>query len=107
MVQDDENKFDMMVRNCVAHDGQRAPIQLVDERGCVVREKIMSPFKKIKNFDTTANVLSYAYFQAGQLLFCGSGLQSILMSHTLSNFTLFLVCSRLQIVECWRRGDSL
>ena len=95
------------MRNCVAHDGQRAPIQLVDEKGCVVREKIMSPFKKIKNFDTTANVLSYAYFQAGQLLFCGSGLQSILTSHTLSNFTLFLVCSRLQIVECWRRGDSL
>lgn len=63
-VKDDENKFDMMVRNCVAHDGQRSPIQLVDERGCVVREKIMSPFKKIKNFDTTANVLSYAYFQA-------------------------------------------
>ena len=24
------------VRNCVAHDGQRAPIQLVDEKGCVV-----------------------------------------------------------------------
>jgi len=63
-VKDDENKFDMMVRNCVAHDGQRAPIQLVDERGCVVREKIMSPFKKVKNFDNTANVLSYAYFQA-------------------------------------------
>merc|ERR1711878_157595 len=63
-VKDDENKFDMMVRNCVAHDGQRAPIQLVDEKGCVVREKIMSPFKKLKNFDSTANVLSYAYFQA-------------------------------------------
>ena len=28
-----------------------------------VREKIMSPFKKVKNFDSTANVLSYAYFQ--------------------------------------------
>merc|ERR1719193_1734216 len=63
-VKDDENKFDMMVRNCVVHDGQRAPIQLVDEKGCVVREKIMSPFKKIKNFDATANVLAYAYFQA-------------------------------------------
>ena len=45
-VKDDENKFDMMVRNCVAHDGQGAPIQLMDERGCVVREKIMSPFRK-------------------------------------------------------------
>ena len=93
----------------MAHDGTRAPIQLVDEKGCVPleRQKIMSPFKKIKNFDTTANVLSYAYFQARQLLFCGGGLQSILMSHTLSNFTLFLVCSRLQIVECWRLGESL
>ena len=63
-VKDDENKFDMMVRNCVAHDGQRAPIQLVDERGCVTRPKIMSPFKKVKNFDATANVLAFAYFQA-------------------------------------------
>jgi len=63
-VKDDDNKFDMMVRNCVAHDGTRAPIQLVDEKGCVVRDKIMSPFKKMKNFDSTANVLSYAYFQA-------------------------------------------
>ena len=62
-VKDDENKFDMMVRNCVAHDGQRSPIQLVDEKGCVARPKIMSPFKKLKNFDATANVLSYAYFQ--------------------------------------------
>ena len=51
------------VRNCVAHDGSRAPIQLVDEKGCVSRPKIMSPFRKVKNFDTTANVLSYAYFQ--------------------------------------------
>ena len=63
-ITDDENKFDMMVRNCVAHDGSRAPIQLVDEKGCVSRPKIMSPFKKVKNFDTTANVLAYAYFQA-------------------------------------------
>ena len=49
----------------MAHDGTRAPIQLVDEKGCVPleRQKIMSPFKKIKNFDATANVLSYAYFQ--------------------------------------------
>jgi len=47
----------------VAHDGRKAPIQLVDQKGCVVRPKIMSPFKKVKNFDATANVLAYAYFQ--------------------------------------------
>ena len=62
--QDDENKFDMLVRNCVAHDGKRAPIQLVDELGCVTRPKIMSKFQKIKNFGSSASVVSYAYFQA-------------------------------------------
>ena len=50
----------------MAHDGRKAPIQLVDQKGCVVRPKIMSPFKKLKNFDATANVLAYAYFQVVQ-----------------------------------------
>jgi hypothetical protein len=54
----------MLVRNCVAHDGKRAPIQLVDELGCVTRPKIMSRFQKIKNFGSSASVVSYAYFQA-------------------------------------------
>ena len=27
-IKDDENKFDMMVRNCVAHDGRRLPIHV-------------------------------------------------------------------------------
>lgn len=63
-IKDDENKFDMLVRNCVAHDGKRAPIQLVDQYGCVTRPKIMSRFHKIKNFGASASVVSYAYFQA-------------------------------------------
>lgn len=63
-IKDDENKFDMLVRNCVAHDGKRAPIQLVDHNGCVVRPKIMSKFQKIKNFGPSASVVSFAYFQA-------------------------------------------
>ncbi|XP_017776515.1 PREDICTED: uncharacterized protein LOC108562621 [Nicrophorus vespilloides] len=63
-IKDDENKFDMLVRNCVAHDGKRAPIQLVDKFGCVVRPKIMSKFQKIKNFGPSASVVSFAYFQA-------------------------------------------
>ncbi|OWR47712.1 Dusky isoform A [Danaus plexippus plexippus] len=33
-IKDDENKFDMLVRNCVAHDGKRAPIQLVCRYNC-------------------------------------------------------------------------
>ncbi|XP_076333547.1 uncharacterized protein LOC143237814 [Tachypleus tridentatus] len=63
-IKDDENKFDMLVRNCVAHDGKRAPIELVDSRGCIVRPKLMSRFTKIKNFGSSASVLSYAHFQA-------------------------------------------
>lgn len=63
-IKDDENKFDMLVRNCVAHDGKHSPIQLVDENGCVIRPKIMSKFHKIKNFGHSATVVSYAYFQA-------------------------------------------
>ncbi len=62
-IKDDENKFDMMVRNCMAHDGKRAPIQLVDQKGCVTRPKLMSRFTKIKNFGASASVLSYAHFQ--------------------------------------------
>jgi len=63
-IKDDEQKFDMMVRNCMAHDGKRAPIQLVDQKGCVTRPKLMSKFTKIKNFGASASVLSYAHFQA-------------------------------------------
>ncbi|XP_050050588.2 uncharacterized protein [Dermacentor andersoni] len=63
-IKDDENKFDMLVRNCIAHDGKHQPIVLVDEYGCVARPKIMSRFQKIKNFGASASVVSYAYFQA-------------------------------------------
>ncbi|RWS22497.1 uncharacterized protein B4U80_05301, partial [Leptotrombidium deliense] len=63
-IKDDENKFDMLVRNCVAHDGKRAPIELVDSVGCIVRHKVMSKFTKIVNFGSSATVLSYAHFQA-------------------------------------------
>lgn len=63
-IKDDDSKFDMMVRNCMAHDGKRAPIQLVDQRGCITRPKLMSRFTKIKDFGASASVLSYAHFQA-------------------------------------------
>ncbi|XP_066942132.1 uncharacterized protein [Macrobrachium rosenbergii] len=63
-IKDDDNKFDMLIRNCMAHDGKKAPIQLVDQRGCVTRPKLMSKFTKIKNFGASASVLSYAHFQA-------------------------------------------
>ncbi|XP_015911955.1 uncharacterized protein [Parasteatoda tepidariorum] len=63
-IKDEENKFDMMVRNCIAHDGKRAPIELVDGQGCIVRPKLMSRFTKVKNFGSSASVLAFAHFQA-------------------------------------------
>ncbi|RWS11053.1 Cuticlin-1-like protein [Dinothrombium tinctorium] len=63
-IKDDENKFDMLVRNCVAHNGKHQPITLVDEYGCITRPNVMSKFHKIKNFGHTATAVSYAYFQA-------------------------------------------
>lgn len=63
-IKDEENKFDMLVRNCFAHDGKRGPIELVDKTGCITRPKLMSRFTKIKNFGSSATVLSYAHFQA-------------------------------------------
>lgn len=63
-IKDDENRFDMLVRNCVAHDGKHQPIQLVDEYGCVARPKIMAKFQKVRNFGPAATVASYAHFQA-------------------------------------------
>lgn len=63
-IKDEENKFDMLVRNCFAHDGKRGPIELVDKSGCITRPKLMTKFNKIKNFGSSATVLSYAHFQA-------------------------------------------
>ncbi|XP_013779004.1 uncharacterized protein LOC106463508 [Limulus polyphemus] len=63
-IKDAENRFDMLVRNCIAHDGKQVPIKLVDGRGCIVRPKLMSRFTKIKNFGSSASVLSFAHFQA-------------------------------------------
>lgn len=63
-IKDEENKFDMLVRNCFAHDAKKGPIELVDKSGCITRPKLMSKFTKIKNFGSSATVLSYAHFQA-------------------------------------------
>jgi len=56
-IKDEENKFDMLVRNCIAHDGKHQPIQLVDEYGCIVRPKIMSRFQKVRTHYLTRAVL--------------------------------------------------
>lgn len=63
-INDYEKKFDMQVKDCFATDGYGARVQLTDYYGCVVRDKIMSPFRKIKDYGNQASVVAYAYFQA-------------------------------------------
>ena len=54
----------MQVKDCFATDGYGARVQLTDYYGCVVRGKIMSPFRKVKDYGPQATVVAYAYFQA-------------------------------------------
>ncbi|KFM76724.1 hypothetical protein X975_12131, partial [Stegodyphus mimosarum] len=63
-IQDSESQFDMRVKSCIAHDGQKHPIHLTDEDGCVLRPKMMSPFQKTTETKGTASVIAYSHFYA-------------------------------------------
>ncbi|XP_055348730.1 uncharacterized protein LOC129595672 [Paramacrobiotus metropolitanus] len=63
-IRDYEGKFDMSVKDCFATDGYGGRVQLTDYYGCVVRDKIMSPFRKVRDYGQQATVVAYAYFQA-------------------------------------------
>lgn len=63
-VNDKKNQFDMKVKSCFAHDGVKSPIYLIDEDGCILRPKMISPFQKIKNVNGKASLISYAQFLA-------------------------------------------
>ncbi|GAU90806.1 hypothetical protein RvY_03171 [Ramazzottius varieornatus] len=63
-IKDYEGKFDLQVKDCFATDGYGARVQLTDYYGCVVRDKIMSPFRKVKDYGPQATAVAYAYFQA-------------------------------------------
>ena len=63
-INDNKNQFDMKVKSCFAHDGVKAPIYLIDEEGCVLRPKMISPFKKLRNVNGKASLISYAQFLA-------------------------------------------
>ncbi|XP_015908451.1 uncharacterized protein [Parasteatoda tepidariorum] len=63
-IQDSEGQFDMRVKSCIAHDGQKHPIHLTDEEGCVLRPKMMSPFQKTTETKGTASVIAYSHFYA-------------------------------------------
>lgn len=63
-ITDPSGEFDMMVRSCVAHDGTKPPLQLTDDRGCVLRPKMFSNFQKARTKDGRASVITYAHFSA-------------------------------------------
>lgn len=63
-INDHKNHFDMKVKSCFAHDGIKQPIYLIDEDGCVLRPKMISPFKKIRNNNGKASLIAYAQFLA-------------------------------------------
>ncbi|CAG2164396.1 unnamed protein product [Oppiella nova] len=63
-INDFKNQFDMRVKSCFAHDGVKPAIHLTDEYGCVLRPKMLSPFKKIRDSKGKATLISYAQFLA-------------------------------------------
>ena len=54
----------MRVKSCAASDGAGHVIQLSDERGCVLRPKMISRFLKARTADERASVVTYAFFHA-------------------------------------------
>lgn len=57
--------FNILVRQCVARDSELTSgnvVQLTDDRGCVVKPKLMGAFQTTRNPDTNA-VIAYAFFQ--------------------------------------------
>ncbi|XP_077553594.1 uncharacterized protein LOC144168498 [Haemaphysalis longicornis] len=63
-INDRDKQFDMRVKSCVAHDGLRGPIQLTDDRGCVLRPKMLTAFMKVRDFSGRASVVAFSHFYA-------------------------------------------
>ncbi|KAK2722506.1 uncharacterized protein LOC136034371 [Artemia franciscana] len=58
--------FDIHVRDCIAHDGNRNnPVILTDNNGCVLKKKLMGPWQKTRQTgNAEVNLLAFAFFQA-------------------------------------------
>ncbi|XP_068236799.1 uncharacterized protein [Palaemon carinicauda] len=64
---DGSSEFDMLVKNCMAYDSEdlederTTRIQLSDDRGCLLKPKLMSYFFRTKDTGTTgADIIAYA-----------------------------------------------
>ena len=60
--------FDVHVQSCIAHDGDRAnAVALTDERGCVLKKKLMGPWQKSRQTNGVrqgVSLIAYSFFQA-------------------------------------------
>ncbi|KAG8198545.1 hypothetical protein JTE90_026446 [Oedothorax gibbosus] len=56
--------FDILVSNCFAHNGAQKRLQLIDSHGCVVEEKLISPFRGVSSPDRSQQVTLYSYLKA-------------------------------------------
>ncbi|RWS30995.1 Zona pellucida-like domain containing protein 7, partial [Leptotrombidium deliense] len=63
-INDYQGQFDMRVKSCFAHDGVKPPIHLTDEYGCVLRQKMLTPFNKVRDSNGRATIISYSHFYA-------------------------------------------
>ncbi|XP_022246325.1 uncharacterized protein LOC106463178 [Limulus polyphemus] len=63
-INDYEGQFDMRVKSCYAHDSIKPPVALTDEYGCVLRPKMLTPFRKVRDYNGRATVISYSHFNA-------------------------------------------
>lgn len=58
--------FDVQVQQCIAHDGNRAnAVTLTDERGCVLKKKLMGPWQKTTQTGRPGvSLVAFSFFQA-------------------------------------------
>ena len=62
---DPKHEFDLRVGRCIAHDGTgKTHIDLTDENGCVVRDRIMGKFDKARNWGAESATIAFAHFSA-------------------------------------------
>lgn len=61
---DPKHEFDLRIGRCIAHDGGKSRIDLTDDNGCVVRDRIMSKFDKAKDWGAEHATIAFAHFSA-------------------------------------------
>ncbi|GFW80342.1 ZP domain-containing protein [Trichonephila clavipes] len=56
--------FDILISNCYAHNGAQKRLHLIDSHGCVIQEKLISPFRGSTNPEKSQQVTLYSYLKA-------------------------------------------